>query len=281
MNHHNNFILTTAHTLAELYAAQSPVEAVALGGSRSARTSDAQSDIDLYVYCSSELPLATRAAIVEARAARAEIGNSFFESGDEWLERHSGISLDVMFRDTRWLEDQIERTFVRYEAWVGYTTCFWYNIRTSDILFDRTGWFTTLHTQAQQPYPEQLRRAIVAKNYPLLRTNISSFSVQIKKALQRGDTVSVNHRIAAFLASYFDVLFALNTLPHPGEKRLVRYALDHCSRLPTTFAGNIESLLGITYHSIHNTALAFNVLEQSMTQLVDELTILLHEEHLL
>ncbi|MEM8559794.1 MAG: DUF4037 domain-containing protein [Bacteroidota bacterium] len=96
------------------------------------------------------------------------------------------------------------------------------------MLFDRDGWYAALHERAQPPYPEPLRRAIIAKNHPLLRTTTASFRYQLARAIERDDLVSINHRTAALLASLFDVLFALNREPHPGEKRL----LTHAARLP-------------------------------------------------
>lgn len=44
--------------------------------------------------------------------------------------------------------------------------------------------------------------------------------------------VSVNHRMAAFVASYFDIVFAINRLPHPGEKRLIQIAKRDCTVIP-------------------------------------------------
>ena len=44
----------------------------------------------------------------------------------------------------------------------------------------------------------------------LLSGMLPSFDTQIKKAEKRRDLVSVNHRVTEFLASYFDILFALN-----------------------------------------------------------------------
>jgi hypothetical protein len=53
----------------------------------------------------------------------------------------------------------------------------------------------------------------------------------------------VNHRIAALLASAFDVLFAVNRETHPGEKRLVALALARCPRRPPRLAEDVAALL--------------------------------------
>lgn len=80
----------------------------------------------------------------------------------------------------------------------------------------------------------------------LLTGKLPSYDKQMMKASRRGDWVSVNHRIAAYLASYFDVIFAVNELTHPGEKRMVSYAKEHASKLPVDFEENINSLLELT-----------------------------------
>ncbi|MBR6127240.1 DUF4037 domain-containing protein, partial [bacterium] len=46
----------------------------------------------------------------------------------------------------------------------------------------------------------------------------------------------------AFLASYFDVIFAVNELLHPGEKRLIQYSLNNCKILPKDFEENLIKL---------------------------------------
>ena len=70
----------------------------------------------------------------------------------------------------------------------------------------------------------------------------ASYLEQIKLAIKRNDPVSVNHRITAFLASYFDVLFAANEIFHPGEKRLIKYAMQHCKFLPEHFEADLTGL---------------------------------------
>ncbi|HML24868.1 MAG TPA: hypothetical protein PKD09_24650 [Aggregatilinea sp.] len=222
--------------LAEALAALPDVIAVARGGSVAAGVADALSDWDLYVISTAPVPVADRRALAErfagAEYGRVEVGNPFWGPGDEWALRESGQSVDLVYWEAAWIEEQLARVLDRHEAWVGYTTCFWYTILHSEPLIDPSGWYARLQDKARQPYPEALRRAIVANNYPLLRQVRSSFRHQIESALIRQDRVSLNHRTAALLASVFDVIFAANAVPNPGEKRLLDLTIRFCPTLP-------------------------------------------------
>lgn len=71
----------------------------------------------------------------------------------------------------------------------------------------------------------------------------SSYERQIRKAVARGDRVSVNHRLAALLASYFDVIFAVNRQLHPGEKRLIALAEALCPARPANMQSQLAAVL--------------------------------------
>ena len=104
--------LAPARRIAQQFGLLEQVEAVALSGSRSSETSDQRSDIDLYVYVTQPIALEARRQIA-AGATRAEIGNEFWEPGDEWIDGESGIAVDVMYREVNWIRDQIRRVLVR------------------------------------------------------------------------------------------------------------------------------------------------------------------------
>lgn len=232
-----------AQAVAECFALLPQVEAVALGGSRVATLADEQSDLDLYVYVREEIPACVRAEIARSRTERTEINNRFWETGDEWVDADTGLHVDIMYRFPAWIEHQLDRVLVRHEASVGYSTCFWWNVKTSSSLFDRHGWLASLKARAEQPYPEPLVRAIVAKNHPILRKNLSSYLHQLENATLRDDRVGVNHRVAAMLGSYFDILFAVNRVPHPGEKRLLAFARELCPRKPANLEEQVTDVL--------------------------------------
>ncbi len=224
------------------YSLISETEAVALGGSRSTGYAGDDADIDLYVYSRIEFPIEGRRLIAQRRGIRVEADNRFWEPGDEWLEP-DGSHVDVMFRGTQWIEDQLTSVLERHEASVGYSTAFWANVLNSQVLFDRDGWFAAIQERARVPYPEPLRRAIVAKNHPILRSTLSSYRRQIARALERRDPVGANHRLAALLASCFDILFAINRIPNPGEKRLLLWVEERCPNRPPYFVDRVRGIL--------------------------------------
>ena len=230
-------------TLAGEFARLPGVKAVVLSGSRGSGRSDAGSDIDLYVYAEPEPPRELRAELAQRFGVRASIGNDFWEPGDEWVASRTGNVVDIMYRSPAWMEQQLDRVLLSHQASVGYSTCLVYNVLHSKTLYDRDEWFTSLRAKAEQPYPEPLRRAIIARNHPILRSTLSSYAHQIAVALERNDLISVNHRIAALLASYFDILFAINRMFHPGEKRLAAYVLANCAKHPPEFEAQVHELL--------------------------------------
>jgi len=236
--------LNLARRIADLFSPFPNVEAVALAGSYATGTVDPDSDIDLYVYITSVIPLSDRVAIVETLGAtRADLNLQFWDLGGEWVDAETGIEVDVIYWDTAWIEGQLDRVLLAHQASTGYSTCFWSTVRNSLILYDRDGWLQGLKERSMQPYPEELRRAIIAKNHPVLRSVIPSYLHQIEMAIKRNDLGSVNHRVAALLASYFDVLFALNRLPNPGEKRLLRIASERCEKIPREMCSQVERVL--------------------------------------
>ncbi|MGP9821435.1 nucleotidyltransferase domain-containing protein [Salinarimonas sp. NSM] len=217
-----------ARAVADRLALEPGVRAVALGGSRASgggeAVADALSDLDLYVYADPHPAVDARRALVADRAVPGteEVDNRYFETGDEWLDR-AGIGLDVMYRDPAWIADRIAAAMERAEPSLGWSTCLVYNVAHARPLADPDGWFATLRARARAPYPEALARAICAHNAPMLRGARCSFLEQLTLAGAREDAVASNHRAAAFLASWFDMLFAANRALHPGEKRLAAH----------------------------------------------------------
>jgi hypothetical protein len=246
------------------------VIAIAMGGSRSASQNDEASDVDLYVYARGEIPLAVRQAIV-GDSPRVDLDNHFWEPGDEWIDRATGLGVDVMYRSPEWIEGELDRVLRRHEASLGYTTCLWHNVRTALPLFDPEDWLAHLQALTSVPYPEGLRHAIIAKNYPILRDTLSSYRHQLELAARRGDLVSLNHRTAAFLASYFDILFAVNRVPHPGEKRLVAMTRSLCPLCPPNLEADISRLIRAiaAENDPGSVASAIDVLVDGLDQVLD------------
>ncbi len=225
------------------YKAFSQVRAIAFGGSGAAKTYDKMSDIDTYVFVEHDIPVSERENIVKKYSTKYEVGGEYFGSGDEFFADKLGQQLDVMFWNTEWFENTIKNVWEKHYPSNGYTTCFLYTLKNFDIKYDPKGWLKNLQSKIDSPYPKELQDNIIKRNMMLMKDKpFASYYEQIEKAVKRNDENSVNHRVSAFMASYFDVLFAKNELLHPGEKRLVNFALKNCGILPGGFEENISKL---------------------------------------
>ena len=219
------------------------VEAIALGGSRATGRNDEKSDYDVYIYLTGPVEETCRRTILSKYCRYMEIGNTFWELEDD-VTLLDGIDMDIIYRNLEDFARGIASVVDDCTAWNGYTTCMWHNLITSRILFDRTGRLQKLQARYQIPYPQKLKENIISRNMNLLSGMLPSFDTQIQKAENRGDLVSVNHRVTEFLASYFDILFALNEMTHPGEKRMQDICTKECTILPQYFDSNLNRLFG-------------------------------------
>lgn len=223
------------------FSALPEIEAIALGGSRAGSYFDAKSDYDIYLYCTAPVSESVRRTILEKYCSYLEISNHYWELEDNGTFK-DGIDFDILYRDLDEFTAGVAGVVEDCQPQNAYTTCMWHNLQTCKILFDRSGRLTAAKKRFNVPYPSLLKKRIVQRGWNLLCNSMPAYKFQILKAAHRGDLVSVNHRVSAFLETYFDVLFALNKKTHPGEKRLVKLCKETCTDLPEAFEENLSDL---------------------------------------
>ena len=223
----------------------------------------------LYVYVTDRIEDDVREALLFEFCDRMEIGNSFFEFEDNVVLKN-GIGVDIIYRNLNDISQLTSFVLDDAQPMNGYTTCFWHNLVTSQIYFDRSGNLKAAKERFDIPYPEELRKNIIKQNSALLSGKIPSYDRQIMKAISRGDTVSINHRTAAFLESYFDIIFALNRKTHPGEKKLIGICKKECALLPADFEENLNSLLSHLFSDSEKVKQDLEIIVREMNKLLSE-----------
>lgn len=224
------------------------VEAIALGGSRAGDHFDEKSDYDIYLYCTAPVSEEDRRKILEKYASYVEYSNQYWELEDNGT-LINGIDFDLLLRNLDNFVTGVAAVVEDYHPSNAYTTCMWHNLITCKIVYDENGRLTAAKERFTVPYPEQLKKNIVSRGWNLLCNSMPAYRSQITKAAVRQDLVSINHRTAAFLETYFDVLFALNGKTHPGEKRLVQICKETCPILPHRFEENLNDLFSHLFSS--------------------------------
>lgn len=247
------------------------VEGILLAGSHATKTNDKESDYDIYIYATSEIALEVRKEITSKFCGYMELNNTFWEKEDDGVLAKSNIQIEIIYRELDWINGLLNRTLIKCEADIGYTTCFWSNFINSVILYDKKDELNKLQKQYRINYPKQLKENIIKKNYPLLKKQMPAYYNQIEKALKREDFISINHRIAAFFASYFDIIFAINEVPHPGEKKLLKIIKENNLKIPKDMYKNVQTILKLA--AVNSTDILLEI-----SDLVKNLDILLCSE---
>lgn len=228
------------------------VSAIALGGSRAGSNYDEKSDYDIYLYIDCPIDIEVRKEILSKYCKVLELGNSFWEYEDNCI-LNNDIDIDILYRNLDDFTKGLEYVVEQHNPYNGYTTCMWHNLLNCKVIYDKDNKLTETIERFNIPYPKELKENIISRNMKLLNDALPAYYLQIKKAIKRNDLVSINHRISAFLESYFDIVLAVNELTHPGEKRLISLCKQNCKILPNNFEDNLNELFENMFHDAEKT----------------------------
>jgi hypothetical protein len=239
------------------------IEAISIGGSRATNNFDSKSDYDVYLYCKGSIDENIRRNILSKYCKYIEISNHFWELEDN-CTLNDDIDIDILYRNIDDFDKTLNYVVNECNPYNGYTTCMWHNLLTCKIVYDRDLRLTNLKNKYNIPYPKSLKENIISNNLKLLRNTLPAYNLQIRKALNREDIISISHRSSAFMESYFDIIWALNELTHPGEKRLIQLCLKHCKILPNNFEQNLNEYFKNLYVNYEK---AYAILETIIKEL--------------
>ena len=192
-----------------------------------------------------------------------EYGNHFWELEDNGTFNND-IDFDILYRNLDDFTNEVASVVEQCQPHNGYTTCMWHNLMTCKVIYDKEGRLQKAKERFGISYPKQLKENIISRNCLLLHGSFPAYDAQIAKANNRGDIVSVSHRVAAFFESYFDIIWALNEMTHPGEKRLISLCTQYCKILPKNFEKNIKKTFDDLYIHPENT-------QENIRIIIDEL----------
>ncbi|HEX8391334.1 MAG TPA: DUF4037 domain-containing protein [Longimicrobium sp.] len=223
----------------------------ALGGSWAKGGADAQSDVDVYLFCDSVGPRAERdAMVVRAFGAGAEphswgadepldqCGTDFAVDGvrvECWIRGADGVERTI----AACREARIERTLSVWAVMGFFNYVALADVRAMRILDDPggrlAGWKSLV-----DPYPEALRQAVLRRF-----TAEAAFwprNPHYLSAVERGDAIYTSAIVQQTVQSVIQAVFALNGEYFPGEKKLAS-ALGALAVQPVDLTARIHAIL--------------------------------------
>lgn len=223
--------------------------AVALGGSYAHGVHDADSDIDLFVFCDEVQPAARRdalaAAIPACEVASWEGGDFFLQAGTDFV--FQGRPVSCLIRSSTYIEGNIQAARegrIRRDYEVGaamgfFNHCCLADVGAMQVLEDPQGLLAAWKEQVAV-YPQALQRAIVTTHLGAAR--LWPDNAHYQSAVGRGDTVYITAIVQQIVQHIIQLVFALNQRYFPGEKHLKRH-MERLGYLPQGFMDELDFLL--------------------------------------
>ncbi len=225
--------------------------AIALGGSHAKGTADDDADVDLYLFAHTVLPNDERTRIASAFSSEIDSIRSWGDDAPFWNAgtdfRFRGHNVECWLRDIGHIERSIAECregVVRREFVTWTTTGFYNHCCLSDLTvmvplddpFDIIArWKSQVAT-----YPPRLRQAIV--NQHLAAAEFWPENFHYLSAIERQDVIYATGIVQQVVHNLVQVLFALNEVCFPGDKRL-DVAMAHLPRQPPKLCERIRALL--------------------------------------
>ena len=224
---------------------------IAIGGSYAKGSGDSLSDIDVYLFADQVLPAARRAELVgealgaEARPESWGADDPFVQGGTDFW--YAGQRVECWLRSTREVDrtlraclgGEVRREYVVWTVmgFLSYTALA--DVHSMKAVDDPHG-ILARWKEAVATYPEALRQNILHRFMPEAAFWPENF--HYRTAVQRADVIYTSAIVQQVLQALIQVVFALNRVYFPGEKRLA-HAMENLPLLPSGFARRVQELL--------------------------------------
>ena len=224
---------------------------LAMGGSYAKGMSDAQSDVDVYLFADKVLPAGRRSELVqellgpEGQVTSWGEDEPFVEGGTDLY--HQGHKVEVWLRNRQRVEEtiaacrqgRIQRDCVCWTVMGFFNYALLSDLHAMQIVEDPQGVLAGWKREVT-PYPEALRRAILARFSAEAAFWPGNF--HYRTAVERADVIYTTGIVQLVVQALIQVVFALNRHYFPGEKKLAQ-TLGGLANLPPDFVPRVQALL--------------------------------------
>jgi len=224
---------------------------IALGGAHAKGVDDSESDLDLYLFAREVLPTEQRTRLCEKWGADPESGTSwgapgaFVQGGTDFYVNR--LKVECWLRNVDYVDeivDECKRGIVRREFVTWTVMGFYRHCTLSDLdhmrpLEDPSG-ILARWKAAVSEYPPRLRANILEAH--LQAAQFWPENYHYRTAVERCDVIYTTGIVQQVVHNLIQVLFALNRVYFPGDKKLA-LALDHLEITPPDVSRRVTCLL--------------------------------------